>query len=368
MASKYSQLRAMLAITKASLISTFRSPSSVVFSIGFPLVFILAFGFMSGSNGFSLDVALNKTADTTNLVYKSLTSIPALHFIEKPDSIIIEELEKGNIAAVLDIQNAHQDSGKYIIKIKSSHAVKPQNLNLLQSVLKSVITNLNEATYPNNKSIAVIDKNIEEIPGRLYTEIDFILPGMLGFSLLAAGVFGVAFLFFNLRQQLVLKRFFATPITRSHILIGETLSRVIFQMLAAVVLIVIGIAGFNFTMVNGFLTFLDLMILSFIGLMVFMGYGFIVSNIAKSESTIPPLSNLFTFPQMLLSGTFFPISVFPDWLQTLCNLLPLTHLNNAMREVSFNGASLLDEWKEIGILIIWGFLLYAIAIRVFKWE
>lgn len=368
MASKYSQLRAMLAITKASLISTFRSPSSVVFSIGFPLVFILAFGFMMGGNGFSLDVALNKNADTLNAVYRNIRSAPGLHFINKSDSLISEDLEKGNITAVLNIQKEAADSGKYTIQIKTSHAVKPQNIGVLQSILKSVITNMNENVYPDNPTVAVVDKKIEEIPGRLYREIDFVLPGQLGFSLLAAGVFGVAFLFFNLRQQLVLKRFFATPITRTYIIIGETLSRVIFQMMAAVVLVIIGIVGFHFTMVNGFITFIDLMILSFIGLMVFMGYGFIVSNIAKSESTIPPLSNLFTFPQMLLSGTFFPISVFPDWLQRFCNLLPLTHLNNAMREVSFNGAGLADVWKEIGILCIWGVILYAIATKVFKWD
>ena len=40
----YSQLKAMLAITKASLRSTFRSPSAVIFSIAFPLIFILVFG------------------------------------------------------------------------------------------------------------------------------------------------------------------------------------------------------------------------------------------------------------------------------------------------------------------------------------
>jgi len=75
---------------------------------------------------------------------------------------------------------------------------------------------------------ASVSPQIEKIPGRIYREIDFILPGQLGFSLLSAGVFGVAFLFFNLRQHLVLKRFFATPIRRSYIVLGEAISRVIF--------------------------------------------------------------------------------------------------------------------------------------------
>jgi ABC-2 type transport system permease protein len=76
--------------------------------------------------------------------------------------------------------------------------------------------------------------------------IDFILPGMLGFSLLSAAVFGVAFLFFSLRQQLVLKRYYATPISKKYIVLGEGLARVIFQLITAVVIIGIGKLVFSF--------------------------------------------------------------------------------------------------------------------------
>ncbi|MFN5985838.1 MAG: ABC transporter permease, partial [Chitinophagaceae bacterium] len=133
------------------------------------------------------------------------------------------------------------------------------------------------------------------------------MPGQLGFSLLSAGVFGVAFLFFNLRQQLVLKRFYATPIRRLYIILGEALSRVIFQLITAIIIISIGHFAFQFTLVNGWWTFLDIMILSFIALILFMGFGFVVSGLAKNESTIPPFANLITLPQFLLAGTFFSI-------------------------------------------------------------
>jgi ABC-2 type transport system permease protein len=109
---------------------------------------------------------------------------------------------------------------------------------------------------------------------REYKTIDFILPGQLGFSLLNSGVFGVAFVFFNLRNTLVLKRFFATPISRTYIVLGEGLARVAFQMLTAVVIIVAGRFLFGFTLVNGIVTLLEMLVLSFIGLLVFMGLGF----------------------------------------------------------------------------------------------
>ncbi|MGI8950185.1 MAG: ABC transporter permease [Chitinophagaceae bacterium] len=364
MERKYNQFKAMLAITKASLRATFRSPSAVIFSIGFPLIFILVFGFIGEGGGFSVDVALAKNSDTANPIYYALKNISGLHFVEKNDSLLIEDLQKGNLAAIINIQKNETQNPAYVIHLKSSEAVNPQNIQIIQSILNAVILN----TDRNTSSIAKVDPEVQKIPGRVYREIDFILPGQLGFSLLSAGVFGVAFLFYNLRNQLVLKRFFATPITRSYIVLGEALARVIFQMLTAVIIITIGALAFNFTLVHGIITFLEIMVLSFIALIVFMGCGFIVSSLAKNESTIPPFANLFTLPQFLLAGTFFPITVFPKWLQFFCNLLPLTHFNNAMRNISFEGANLASSWKDIGVLIIWGIAVYATAIKVFKWE
>ena len=72
MEKKYSQLKAMLAITKAGLKAVFRSPSAVIFSIAFPLIFILVFGFIGENGGISLDVAFDKNSDTSNIIYQSL--------------------------------------------------------------------------------------------------------------------------------------------------------------------------------------------------------------------------------------------------------------------------------------------------------
>lgn len=368
MSIKYNQVKAMLAIARGSFRSTLRSPSTVVFSIGFPLVFILAFAFLDGGSGPRIGVAINSHADTTSEIYHKLQSAPGINIKQETGEKLKEDLEKGRITAILDIQKTGKPSPAYMILIKTSAAVNPQSIEVLKSYLNAQTDEFNKIYYPNASTVAAVSTDIEKVPGRKYRTIDFILPGQLGFSLLSAGIFGVAFLFFNLRQQLVLKRFFATPITRTFIVLGEALSRVIFQLLAAIVIIIIGVVCFHFTLVHGWITFLEIMILSFISLIVFMGCGFIVSGLSKSESTIPPFANIFTLPQFLLAGTFFPIEDFPKWLQPLCNILPLTHFNNAMREISFEGASLLSCWRDIGNLLIWGVIVYAIAIKVFKWE
>ncbi len=368
MQKNYSQLTAMLAITKGSLKSIFRSPSAVVFSIAFPLIFILVFGFIGSGGRVSLSVAFTKNSDTLNPIYYALKSVAGFKIVTKSDIQLKEDLEKGRLTAIIDIQPSVIATSPYTITLTSSEAVNPQNLQVLQSILNAVIGGINQQKFAATPTIAVINKDVKKVPGRVYRTIDFILPGQLGFSLLSAGVFGVAFLFFNLRQQLVLKRFYATPIKRSYIVLGEAISRVIFQMLTAIVIISVGHFAFNFTLVNGLITFLDIMVLSFIALILFMGFGFIVSSVAKTESVIPPFANIITLPQFLLAGTFFPIESFPSWLQPICKVLPLTHFNNAMRNIAFEGAGLLDCTKELGIMGIWIVLVYAVAFKTFKWE
>jgi ABC-2 type transport system permease protein len=139
-------------------------------------------------------------------------------------------------------------------------------------------------------------------------------------------------------------------------------------MLTAVIIILVGHYAFHFTLVNGLVTFAEIMVLSFIALILFMGFGFIVSSVAKNESTIPPFANLITLPQFLLAGTFFSIDNFPTWLQPISRMLPLTHFNNAMRNIAFEGAGLKDCGFELGVLGIWIVIVYIVAFKTFKWE
>lgn len=359
----YSQLTAMLSITKASLHSIVRNPSAVVFNLIFPLIFIIVFGFISGG-GFKIDVAVDKDSDVNNSIYQSLEKISTINLIrDKSEKELNSELEKGRIDAVINIQK--NDKGTVIINLKSTKA-SPERGNIFKMILNEIIDKQNLAL--SKSDVPMTELKEETVEGRKFKTIDFILPGQLGFSLLSAGVFGTAFIFISLRQTLVIKRFFATPISKTFILVGESLSRLIFSLFSAVIIILIGNFFFGFTLVNGFATFINMMLLSVIALIVFLGFGFVVSGIAKNENAVPPIANLITLPQFLLAGTFFPISNFPDWLQPVSKVLPLTYLNEAMRKISFEGASIFDVWYDILILVIWGVVVYAIAVKVFKWE
>jgi ABC-2 type transport system permease protein len=366
---EYNELRGMLAITKGSFKAIIRNPSAVAFSFGFPMVFILVFGFIGGGPP-SVSVALGRQGDSASRVIRGLLQNPLIRLSSDTGAVAMTDLQRGRIAAIITVDSVPSqvaaDRYQYTIHTQTSSA-SADKYPILRSALAREFEFVVESVAPKQYLPLLIDQ-LPQIPGREYSEIDFILPGMLGFSLLSAAVFGVAFLFFSLRTQLVLKRYYATPIAKRYIVFGEGLARVMFQLITAIVIIGIGKLIFHFTLVHGWLTFAEMLVLSLFGLIVFMGFGFIISSTAKSESTIPPFANLFTLPQFLLGGTFFSTEAFPKWLQRFCEILPLKQLNDAMRNVAFEGAHLTDCWKQLGILALWGVATYAVAIRIFKWE
>jgi ABC-2 type transport system permease protein len=364
MNKQYSNFRATMAIARASFRSIIRSPSAVVFSLAFPLIFIVVFANVGGG-GVTVDVGVAKTCDTTGPVYQTLKKIPVVHLITNQSADqMAKNLSKGNMDVILNIQK-NNSRPPYTLNVQYTNS-SPQKGSIFKSLLQSILYQIN--SYGNTTPPAVAEVKETTVKGREYKYIDFILPGMLGFSLLSSGVFGTAFVFLSLRITLVIKRFFATPVKKFSIVLGEALARLVFALLGALFIILIGHYAFDFTLVHGFTTVLNMLMLSAIGLIIFMGFGFIISGIAKNESSIPPLSNIITLPQFLLSGTFFSTSAFPKILQSVSNILPLTHLNNAMREVAFEGAGLGDVTHQLLILGAWFIGIYAVAVKTFRWE
>ncbi len=361
----------MLAISKASLLAQFRSPSAVLFGFAFPFIFILVFGFIGNNGGVpTYKIALAKNCDTINTLYDSIKTSNRIKIIYfENDKELRANLVKGKITGIFTIKKTSTEVPAYTYSLATTSASNDKWPQFMP-VVNSIVNKISKEKYASRPDYAIPDfdyaRDVEVI--REYKTIDFILPGQLGFSLLSSGVFGVAFMFFNLRNTLVLKRFFATPISRTHIILGEGFARVLFQLLTAIVIIVAGRFLFGFTLINGMVTLLEMLVLSFFGLLVFMGLGFIVSGVATSDSSIPPFANMLTLPQFLLGGTFFSIEVFPKWLQPISKALPLTHLNTAMRAVAFEGQNLWDVKNEIAILLLWGIVIYAVAVKVFKWE
>jgi ABC-2 type transport system permease protein len=208
---------------------------------------------------------------------------------------------------------------------------------------------------------------VGEVAGRQDRYIDFALPGQIGFALMSTAIFGTVFGLLYLKKSLVLKRLFATPVHGATILVGQGIARLIVVLMQTVVILGVGVLVFGFQLANGWTTFVGMMLLSALGLVVFMGFGLVIVGRTNDENAASPLTNLVTLPQFLLSGVFFPTDVFPSWVRIVADLLPLTFFNAAMRQLATEGAGLGEIWPSMLALCIWGVLAYIVAARSFKW-
>ena len=88
-----------MAVARASLRAILRSPSAVVFSLGFPLIFILVFGFIGGG-GVSVSFGLRNIRDTSNYAIGALLKNPVVRLVQGDSTFLRRELEKGRIGAI----------------------------------------------------------------------------------------------------------------------------------------------------------------------------------------------------------------------------------------------------------------------------
>jgi ABC-type polysaccharide/polyol phosphate export permease len=153
--------------------------------------------------------------------------------------------------------------------------------------------------------------------------------------------------------------------SRAEYLASHVLSRLLFLALETVVIVGFAWVAFD-VVVRGNLGALAL--LALLGALSFGGLGLLVASRARTIEGVSGIMNLVMMPMWVLSGVFFASSNFPDVMQPLIQALPLTALNDALRGVINEGASLAALRGEVAILIAWGVLPFALALRLFRWQ
>jgi ABC-type multidrug transport system permease subunit len=200
-------------------------------------------------------------------------------------------------------------------------------------------------------------------PGGRY--IDFLVPGLVGMSLMGGGLWGVGFVTVDMRIRKVLKRFLATPMRKSDFLLGVLLSRLIFLVPEVLVILVFAWLAFG-VVIQGSLLAVGLLIL--LGAFTFSGIGLLVASRARTLEGVSGLMNLVMLPMWVLSGIFFSSERFPEVAQPFIKVVPLTPLIDALRSVSLEGTSLLALGPQLGILAAWGIGSFVLALWWFRWN
>jgi ABC-2 type transport system permease protein len=195
--------------------------------------------------------------------------------------------------------------------------------------------------------------------------IDFLIPGLLGMNLMGTGIWSIAFSVTIARYRRVLKRLVATPMRKSHYLLAQILGRLGFLVPEMVLLIGLGWLLFDVT-VRGSLALL--FATSLLGAMTFCGIGLLIASRTTTIEGASGLANVAMVPMWLLSGVFFSSERFPDAVQPVINLLPLTALNQALRGIITAGQGLPAIAPQLAILAVWGILSFAVALKIFRWR
>jgi len=195
--------------------------------------------------------------------------------------------------------------------------------------------------------------------------IDFLIPGLMGLSLMGGGLWGVGFIAVEMRIRKLLKRFLATPMQRWQFLLSVMVSRMLFMIPEMLLLVLC--ARFVFD-VHIFGSGWAVAFLIFIGAVCFSGLGLLVASRAQTLEAVSGVLNFVMLPMWLGSGVFFPRERYPDALQPILRALPLTPLVDALRGVMLEGRSLGGCWEDVALVSGWGLVSFAVALRFFRWH
>ncbi len=344
-----------------------RDRTAVFFSLFLPLVIMLIFGVLNFGAAAELDVGVVDEAETdsSTAMIAAFEQVPILTVIEGTREDELAALEEGDRSLVLLFPEGWElvppgQPGYEPLTAFTNAATAAEGQTALLIVNAAVAQALITAGGGAPEPLVVV----EEVAGRDLGYIDFLVPGILGLTIMQLGLFSVAFGFVQLKTTGTLRRLFATPTSPSYFLTAQVSSRLIITLVQVLILLGVGL-WFGVQLVGSVFVVL---VLSLLGGVVFLAMGFGVAGWAKNENQAAPVANLISLPMMFLSGSFFPREAMPDFLQQVTRFLPLTYLNDALRAVINDGAGLDVIGTDVIGLAVWGVISFAIAARLFKWE
>jgi ABC transporter DrrB family efflux protein len=325
-----------------------REPEALFWVFAFPIVLAFALGLAFKSRGpESVRVAVEQGPGGEGIV-AALIAAPRVRVVELDRVSAYEELRVGRVALVVR-------PGEPVEFVYDSTRAESELARLLVDDV------LQEAA--GRRDVWVITEEKISEPGSRY--IDFLIPGLIGLNIMGTGMWGVGFGIVKSRQRNLLKRFLASPMRRSEFMLAHMLARLVFLTIEVAAVVLFGMIVFGVPMRG---SIVSLGAIAVLGAMTFSGMGLLVASRARTVEGVSGLMNLVMVPMWIFSGVFFAYSHFPDAVQPFIRALPLTALNDALRAVMLDGASLLSMGGLIGIVVLWGVGSFGVALKVFRWE
>ena len=207
---------------------------------------------------------------------------------------------------------------------------------------------------------AVYDGTIDGVPAA-----DRLLVGILGYGCANTAFGGLAITLVIRREGGILKRLRATPLPAATYLTAVLVSTLIVFFLQMLLTVALGLLLYDAQGAESWAAVVPVLLL---GGIAFAGLGFGVASLIRSAEGSSAVVNLIILPMAFLSGSFGPTSGYPQVLQTIADVLPLTYLIDLIEASYLQGEPLTDDPGGVAVLVAWGVAGYAVAARRFGWE
>ena len=364
------RLGMLWALFVASIKMFVRNRAAVFFSLVLPLIIMLIFGVLNfeGNTEIQLGVVDEADNEASAALIDRLEHYDYLFMTDGERDGELAELEEGDRDFVLVIPSGWSAPvpGRESGLVAFASNADPAQAQVAQGLLQQAIGEALFAPGGGGEGGGGFAGPVtfETVESRDLGYIDFLVPGIVGMTIMQLGLFGVAFGFVQLKRTGALRRLFATPTSPSYFLSAQVLSRLIIGLVQVAILFGVGI-WFGLQM---FGDYASLLVIVLIGSAIFLAVGFAIAGWAKNEDQAAPVANLVSLPMMFLSGVFFPREAMPDFLASITQFMPLTYVNEALRAVVNEGAGLLSLGPQLLGMAVWMVITFVLAVRMFRWE
>ena len=353
---------------------TFRDRTALFFQFVFPLAFLFLFGSIFGkSSGISFNIGLinhSSSSYAQQFVDQATNKDQKLLKVDKSITTIAaanEKMTRSELDATIELPadfgtvapGKTLPGGQAIIHYTHNNQQAAQTL---VSIIQAQFQGLNARLVQSESPFTVV---AQQTNARSLTQFDYTFTGLLGFAILGMGIFGPMNVFPELKKMGILRRLHTTPLRVWQYFLATMMGQAVVGLLALAVMFLVAMTVFHLKVVGNFL---ELAILLVFGIVMILGIGLALGGWAKNERQVAPLANIIVLPMMLLTGTFFPRYIMPQWLQHVTTYIPLTPVIDAARLITTEGKHLIDLLPQLGIMAVWVVIIYAIAFRVFRWE
>ena len=194
---------------------------------------------------------------------------------------------------------------------------------------------------------------------------DVLLSGLIGYGCANTAFGGLAITQVIRRENGFLKRLRATPLPARTYLAAVVTSVLLVFALQMLVTLALGVTLYD---ARGPERWGQLAVLVVIGGVSFAGMGFGAASLIRSGEGSSAVVNLIVLPMSFLSGAFGPTRSYPDVLQAIADVLPLTYFIDLLDRAYLDDRSIWGDPKAIAVVLAWGAAGLLVAWRRFGWQ